>query len=389
MSVLFVMPRWEDAFGGWMKRMMDGIAEDLVAVAVNDSLNARRTPSGIQAISLRPPAREFRYISRIFGMAGLLLEKAEPDPEDSLRKVIHQLSVTHILCQYGTFAVRFMNVWRETDIPLFIHFHGYDATFDLRVPDQPDKRFFSNDYLLNIKELEQRAVFIVNSEFTKSLLMEAGISPDRMILKYLGAPIPEEQRLHCYKEKVQILHLGRLVDFKSPDRTIQAFELAMSRGLNGNLVLAGDGPLRASCELLKHRSPYRDSIHILGEVGVPDVQTLISASDIFTAHNITGEITRQTECLGVSILEAMAGGLPVVGTRSGGVNETVVDGQTGILTQPGDVDAQADAFLRLAKDPDLRQKMGDAGRARISTLFTIQQEAAQLRRIMNLPVRPS
>ena len=79
----------------------------------------------------------------------------------------------------------------------------------------------------------------------------------------------------------------------------------------------------------------------------------------------------------------MANGLPVVGTRNGGVNETVVDGETGILVTPRDVEAQANAFLKLAHNPELRQQMGDAGRARVSAIFSPQQEADQLRKIMN------
>lgn len=384
MSVLIMMPLWEDAFTGWMRRMLLCISEDLAAIAVNNSQGNSSWGGKVPVISLYPPAKEIRYFSRLLGFLGLSLGTETPGAETILRRTIRGLPITHILCQYGTYAVKFMSVWRETDIPLFIHFHGYDATFDLRFADQPEKRFFTDEYLSNLKELEQRSIFIANSEFTKSLLMDVGLSPTRIVTKCLGVPVPDQQRIHN-RNKVQILHVGRLVDFKSPDRTLKAFEIAKSRGLDGHLIIAGDGPLKAMCELFRLRSPFRDSIHILGTVGPQEAQNLVSESDIFTAHNVTGEITRQTECLGVSILEAMASGLPVVGTRIGGVLETVVDGETGILNSPGDVEAQADAFLRLAKDPDLRQQMGDAGRARVAALFSPQQEAEQLRRIMNLP----
>lgn len=385
MSVLFMMPRWEDASQGWMRRMLEGLTQDLAAVAVNDSLGNSHTSEKVRFVSLRPPAREIRYISRILKFIGLSLEVASPKIESRLRSVIRQFPITHILCQYGAFAAKYMKVWRETEVPLFIHFHGYDVFFDLRLADQPDIHSHSEEYLDNIKELEQRATFIAGSQFLKSQLVNAGISPDRVIVKYYGVPVTEKARFHDKKNNIQILHLGRLVDFKSPDRTIQAFEIAKSRGLDGHLVMVGDGPLKATCELLRLRSPYKDFIRLLKPIYGEEAQRIYAESDIYTQHNVTGEITRQAEGFGVSIVEAMASGLPIVGTRSGGVVETVVDGETGILNTPGDVEAQADSFLQLAKNPDLRQKMGVAGRTRVSVMFSPQQEADQLRKIINLP----
>jgi glycosyltransferase involved in cell wall biosynthesis len=278
-----------------------------------------------------------------------------------------------------------MQVWREIELPLFIHFHGYDVFLDLRYIDRPETRRHPEEYLANLKELEQRATLIAGSQFLKSQLVEAGISADRVVVKYYGVPVPETGRLHKNKDHIQILHLGNFVDFKSPDRTIRAFEIAKSKGLNGHLVLVGDWPLKTTCEFLRLRSPYRDSIRLVKPTWGEEAQRIYAESDIFTQHNVTGEITRQAEGFGVSIVEAMARGLPVVGTRNGGVVETVVDGETGILIEPGDVEAQAAAFLQLAQNPGLRQKMGDAGRARVAACFRPQQEAAQLRKIMKLP----
>lgn len=385
MRVLFMMPRWEDANGGWMRRMMDCIADDVVAIAVEDSHGDGLWGESVPVVSLSPPRREVRGLSRLCRAAGMALEKISPKGDAALRRAIARFSVTHVLCQYGTYAAKFMDLWRSTDVPLFIHFHGYDVTFDLRLPGQPDRRQFADTYLPSLRELQSRAVFIANSQFTRALLLDSCFAADRIAVKGFGVLVPEQRHLHTKRDGVQVLHLGRLVDFKSPDRTIRAFEIARARGMNGTLVMAGDGPLRVSCELLRLRSPYKAAIRILGSVGPQEAEALLSVSDIFTQHNVTGEVTRQSECFGVSIVEAMASGLPVVGTRSGAVPETVVDGETGILVEPGDDEAQADAFLRLAKDPDLRQQMGDAGRARVATVFSPQQEADGLRRIMRLP----
>src|SRR5204863_8419055 len=87
------------------------------------------------------------------------------------------------------------------------------------------------------------------------------------------------------------------------------------------------------------------------------------AFDIFVMSSIT-------EGLGTSLLDAMAAGKPVVATTAGGIPEVVVDGETGFLVPPRDHEAMADAIVRLLKDGGLRNRMGQAGRARAETQFS-------------------
>jgi glycosyltransferase involved in cell wall biosynthesis len=77
-------------------------------------------------------------------------------------------------------------------------------------------------------------------------------------------------------------------------------------------------------------------------------------------------------------LEAMACAVPVVSTNVGGPNETVVDGETGFLVPPRDPDALAQAVRRLLDDPDLRARMGRAGRARVLARFTVGHYSAKV-----------
>ncbi|HAX95808.1 MAG TPA: hypothetical protein DCY35_04705 [Prolixibacteraceae bacterium] len=384
MPVLFLMPQWEATSEVWMRRMIDGLLADLSGIVVNNS-QGNSNYANIPVVSLNTGPHEIKYLSRIFLKFGLSVTRAQEKPHQVLHKVLNNSETTHVLCQYGTFAFKFLDIWDKNDLPLYIHFHGYDATFNLRKYDQPGILNHEPEYQSAIVELQKKAIFIANSNFTRSLLLNAGIGPDRVKVKYYGVPIPPSAHVYKKSDSIRILHLGRLIDFKSPDRTIKAFEIAKSKGLKGDLIIAGDGPLRSYCEILRIRSPYKDSIQIVGSVSPSQAQTYFELADIFTQHNIQGEISMQSECLGVSILEAMANGTPVVGTRNGGVLETVVNGETGFLVEPGDVEAQADAFLKLANNPDLRQQMGDAGRNRVATHFSPQQETERLREIMGLP----
>lgn len=83
------------------------------------------------------------------------------------------------------------------------------------------------------------------------------------------------------------------------------------------------------------------------------------------------------ETFGISVIEAMAFGLPVVATTAGGLPEVVEDGLTGILVPPGDSQSLAEAVIQLLRDPDLRRRMGEAGRERVSAKFIVDKVVGQ------------
>src|SRR2546425_619152 len=87
------------------------------------------------------------------------------------------------------------------------------------------------------------------------------------------------------------------------------------------------------------------------------------------------------EGFGISILEASASGLPVIGTRSGGIPEAVREGETGFLVEPDDPAAVAAAAIRLLGDEALRRRIGAAGRAAVETYYNWDRVAADLIRI--------
>ena len=159
----------------------------------------------------------------------------------------------------------------------------------------------------------------------------------------------------------RIVSVGR---FAYPKDFATLLEALARIGSDFRAALVGDGPgLRGVTRAIDERG-LSDWVELLGAHG--DVARVLAASDIFV-------LSSRSEGLPVSILEAMAAGLPVVASDVGGVTEAVVDGETGLVVPPGNPDALAAALERLVVDGDLRRRLGAAGRARALRLFDVQR----------------
>jgi colanic acid/amylovoran biosynthesis glycosyltransferase len=267
---------------------------------------------------------------------------------------------------------------------VFVHCHGYDVTWNNRTDWFPYLKVHSAGYIDQVRSLSQRVTFIANSQATASKLKEVGVPDDRIILKYYGVPVPPQapDSRSSVNGELTVLYLGRLVDFKGPVETIRAFALARKKGFSGRLLIAGGGAQRAACMKEIQDTGQGEYIELLGPVSESRAKELLQSAHIFTAHNKRSARTGQEEALGVSVVEAMAAGVPVVTGRSGGVCETVVNGETGILFAPGDIAAHADALLLLSKDVGLRQQMELSGYRRACELFSLEREETELKRIL-------
>ena len=162
----------------------------------------------------------------------------------------------------------------------------------------------------------------------------------------------------------RVVTVGRLAAPKDPLTLVRA--LAAVRGpFDARIV--GDGPERSAVEAEIRACALEGAVELLGERR--DVQRLLAEADVFV-------LSSRSEGAPISILEAMATGVPVVASAVGGVPEIVKDGATGLLVPPGDPAALAAALEALLADPALRDRLGAAGQARVRERFSL----AQLRR---------
>ena len=125
---------------------------------------------------------------------------------------------------------------------------------------------------------------------------------------------------------------------------------------NIHLIIAGDGPQRIRLHAIALAFGLKDRVTLLGEVGRERVKELLAGCEFFVHHS-------WNEGIPLAVLEAMASGKAVVGTRVGGIPEVVSDLETGRLVPPGDSESLAKAMLLLLHDRDKCKAMGERGRA--------------------------
>ena len=159
----------------------------------------------------------------------------------------------------------------------------------------------------------------------------------------------------------RILAVGRLKapkDFLTLIRSLRAVRAPFEA------MIVGDGPDRVQLEDEIRARGLSEQVRLAGERS--DVPELLAASDVFV-------LPSRSEGMPVSVLEAMAAGLPVVASRVGGLAEQVVDGETGLLVQPGDPAELAAALERVLTDPSMRLRLGATGRARAEQAFDVDR----------------
>ena len=158
--------------------------------------------------------------------------------------------------------------------------------------------------------------------------------------------------------------MGRMTGVKRGADVLRAFRLLRDQGIDATLCMVGDGPERDQLEALAGELGLMHDCLFAGYQ--EDVGPFFAAFDAFV-------LPSANEGTPVTAIESLASGCPVVATRVGGVPDVVEESVDGFMVEPGDLDAIADRLARLAGDPELRARMGAAGRARVLPRYGVER----------------
>jgi glycosyltransferase involved in cell wall biosynthesis len=165
-----------------------------------------------------------------------------------------------------------------------------------------------------------------------------------------------------------LMTVGRLDPGKGFDLAVRALSLLRARGRDATLWLVGDGPARESLEALAREQGVADRVRFWGVLGHEQLLPLYRRAWLLLAPSRVLANGRRDGIPNV-IVEAMAMGLPCVGTRAGGIEEAIVPGETGALAEPGDPEALAAEIERLLAEPGTLPRLGRAARQRALERF--------------------
>lgn len=166
-------------------------------------------------------------------------------------------------------------------------------------------------------------------------------------------------------EAVLIGVASRLVPFKGHEVLIRAFARVVRKIPTARLLIAGDGPLASPLRSLAGEMLPSGTFSFLGFID--DIRTFMAATDIVVFPTLRGF----GEGFGLTALEAMAAERPVIATRLDSLPEVVLEGTTGLLVEPGDVEDLATQLIRLSDNAEHRKEMGRAGLRRALSQFSL------------------
>ncbi|HXB68790.1 MAG TPA: glycosyltransferase family 4 protein [Candidatus Acidoferrales bacterium] len=173
-------------------------------------------------------------------------------------------------------------------------------------------------------------------------------------------------------DRLVVTQVSWLIPEKGVDDLLAAARDVVAAEPRAHFVLAGDGAHRPNLEQAARDLGIAAHVTFTGVVSDPLAEGLFAASDVVC------QMSRWEEVFGYVNAEAMASGKPLIGTRAGGIPEIIEHGKTGYLVDRRDTAAMASRILELLRDPDLRRRMGEAGRQRAVEKFNHKTNVGQL-----------
>lgn len=272
---------------------------------------------------------------------------------------------------FGHMAPQFRPLMKAWPHPVVVSFHGADAGVNM---DKPG-------YLKAMREVfDLGALMLCRSESLMRDLQALGCPAEKTALWRTGLPVEEwpfVPREVPADGAWRLIQVCRFVDKKGLDLTLEAFAAVRQRFPAAQLTLVGDGPVMPALRAQAERLGLTGAVTFTGFVGQARVKKMLYEAHAFV-HPSRTSVDGNREGIPNAALEAMASGLPVIGTDHGGFPEAVTDGVSGLLVPENRADRLAEALLAVLGEAELRGRLAAGGRREVETKFDREQQVRVL-----------
>lgn len=236
---------------------------------------------------------------------------------------------------------------------------------------------------------------ITVSEFGYRCVAGRGLVPvERVEMVYNSADISRSQlgdesaslfrrKYSIPEDRALVVQVSWLIPEKGVADLLNAARIVIAQNAQIHFAFVGDGAYREQYQEQAVEMGIRDNVTFTGQVEDPMSEGAYAAADVVC------QVSRWEEVFGYVIAEAMSSSKPMVATRVGGIPELVEDGKTGFVVDRGDAQAIADKILKLVADPELREKMGRAGREVALEKFDLVRNVEQVVSLYGIAVNES
>ncbi|MCG3154448.1 MAG: D-inositol-3-phosphate glycosyltransferase [bacterium] len=341
----------------------------LSAAIVQANLHFLRRQPGVYLRTLAEVLRgTWGSLNFFFGALGILPKAVR------FAYAMKQQGVTHVHAHFANHpALAAMIIHRLTGIPFSFTAHGSDLHKDRRMLDQ---------------KVAAAAFAVTVSSFNKEVMIktcgEAARRKIHVIPCGIDPAVFNPPAAKSAEEKLRILCVASLEEVKGHRFLIEACRRLSAAGFDLVCDLVGEGPQRRVIEQQIAASGFADRIILHGSRTRGEVARMLQAAEVKVLASAPTKSGKR-EGVPVVLMEAMASGLPVVSSRLSGIPELVEHGRTGLLVAPGDVDGLVQALQQLHADPELRRRMGQAGREKVLAQYNLQRNTARLAQLIGHP----
>jgi glycosyltransferase involved in cell wall biosynthesis len=273
-----------------------------------------------------------------------------------------------IHAHFGFTAYKLMLLKHFMRIPMVVTFGGTDLASHAARPKTGEL------YRVLFDVAEQ---LVAVSEDLRRCAIQLGCPPDKIITVHRGVDTETFQfadRGSGGGRELEILMVSRLSEKKGHLEALAALSGLGEEVANWHLSIVGSGPEEAVVRECVRERGLVGKVAFRGNLPIQEVRRLMAGSDILLHPSVTPE-DGDREGIPNALMEGQATGLPVIGTRHGGIPELIIDGETGLLVGERDTAALTDALRQLLTSKERRLQLGAAGRERIVREFSLEQQA--------------